>query len=76
VALLVKLARQEHGRTRWSIAAFAAWRVVKPGVRLIRRALGRDPLPAGVLWHMWRDSWRGLLSYHAALTTMLIELPI
>lgn len=54
---------------RASVAAFLGWRLLKPGVRLLRRAAGRDPLPAAALLRMWADCWRGLAAYPAALRT-------
>lgn len=53
-------------RARAPIAGYVAWRLVKPGVRLIRRALGRDPLPASVLVSMWWNCWAGLVAYPGA----------
>jgi len=66
VAFLVKAALQSRGRTRREVAAFLAWRLAKPGARLVQRALGRDPLPAAVLARMWAHCWRGLVAYPAA----------
>lgn len=66
VALLTKTARGARGRARLPILAFLGWRLVKPGVRLVRRAVGRDPVPALVLARMWWGCWRGLVAYRAA----------
>lgn len=66
IAWLSKAARDARGTARWPILAFLAWRLVKPGVRLARRAAGADPLPAAMLARMWSASWRGLISYRAA----------
>ncbi len=66
VAFLVKHLRRARGRERVSLLGFLAWRLVKPGVRLVRRAVRRDPLPAAVLWRMWGACWRGLTAYGAA----------
>ncbi len=66
VAFLCKTAARERGRRRIEILAFLLWRLVKPGVRLLRRAAGRDPLPAAVLARMWLETWRGLWAYGAA----------
>jgi glycosyltransferase involved in cell wall biosynthesis len=52
--------------TRAPVAGYLAWRLVKPGVRLVRRALGRDPLPAPVLLRMWWNCWAGLVAYPKA----------
>lgn len=54
---------------RGSVAAFLGWRLLKPGVRLLRRAAGRDPLPARALLRMWGQCWRGLGAYPAAERT-------
>ncbi|MFN2433314.1 MAG: glycosyltransferase family 2 protein [Gemmatimonadota bacterium] len=60
-AMLLKNAL--HGPRRASLLAFLGWRLLKPGVRLALRALGRDPLPARALVRMWGSCWRGLGSY-------------
>jgi GT2 family glycosyltransferase len=46
--------------------AYVSWRLLKPGVRLIRRGLGRDPLPVSVLLRMWWNCWIGLSAYPVA----------
>lgn len=51
---------------RAEIAAFLGWRLLKPGVRLVRRAAGRDPLPASALLRMWWNCLRGLYAYPLA----------
>jgi GT2 family glycosyltransferase len=66
VATLTKAAAAAPMRRRPPILAFLLWRLVKPGVRLTRRVLGRDPLPAMVLLGLWWSSWRGLRAYPAA----------
>jgi GT2 family glycosyltransferase len=63
VAFLVKHTLGTVGRRRLPLLAFLAWRLVKPGARLARRLLGRDPLPASVLLHMWGSCWSGLAAY-------------
>jgi len=67
-ALLAFLAKHlvGGGPTRVPLAGYVAWRLVKPGVRLLRRAVGRDPLPASVLATMWWNCWAGLVAYPAA----------
>jgi GT2 family glycosyltransferase len=55
-----------RGPARMSLAGYLAWRLAKPGVRLVRRALGRDPLPAPVLLRMWWNCWTGLTAYRKA----------
>lgn len=66
VALVVKILARTRGRRRAPIAAFLAWRLLKPGHRLARRAMGRDPLPASLLLRMWGDCLRGLWAYPLA----------
>jgi glycosyltransferase involved in cell wall biosynthesis len=66
VAMLVKAAFTARHLSRISILLFLCWRLVKPGVRLVRRAVGRDPLPSGILLRMWWNGFRGLGSYSAA----------
>ena len=51
---------------RMELAGYLSWRLVKPGVRLVRRAAGRDPLPAPVLARMWWNCWVGLVAYPRA----------
>jgi GT2 family glycosyltransferase len=65
VAFLMKsLARAETGRA--PIAAFLTWRLLKPGARLVRRAAGRDVLPARALLSVWADALRGVRAYPTA----------
>jgi GT2 family glycosyltransferase len=53
--------------SRWvPLLAYVSWRLVKPGVRLVRRGLGRDPLPVSVLLRMWWNCWIGLSAYPVA----------
>lgn len=66
IAVLAKGLRRTRGRRRWGVAAFLAWRLMKPGTRLARSAVGRDPLPAGALLRLWGACWRGLATYPAA----------
>ena len=66
MAMLVKSFRQARGRMRWSVLAFLLWRLLKPGMRLIRRTLGRDPVPAASLFRMWWHCLFGLTAYHTA----------
>jgi GT2 family glycosyltransferase len=68
-ALLAFLSKHLMGRgggSRGPLAGYLAWRLVKPGVRLVRRAVGRDPLPAPVLARMWWNCWAGLVAYPRA----------
>jgi glycosyltransferase involved in cell wall biosynthesis len=66
-AFLVKHLRGADSRQRLSLAGYLAWRLTKPGVRLLRRALGRDPLPVSVLGRMWWNCWAGLGAYGKAM---------
>ncbi len=66
IAVLTKSAAAARGSTRWGILAFLAWRLVKPGLRLLRRAAGRDPLPARALLRVGGACWRGLTTYPEA----------
>ncbi len=62
-ALLGKSVRRSRGSRRAGVALFLAWRLAKPGFRLIRRLLGRDPLPARTLLDMWVGCWQGFTTY-------------
>jgi GT2 family glycosyltransferase len=66
VAFLVKTLRFLRGRRRLAVFAFLGWRLGKPGVRVLRRLLGLDPLPLPVLLRMWAHTWRGLGAYRVA----------
>lgn len=66
IALLTKMAVRTGGRARVPVLAFLVWRLTKPAVRLIRRAAGRDPLPAPVLLRMWWHCLAGLTAYPRA----------
>lgn len=67
IAFLTKSVRNARGLKRASILAFLCWRLVKPGLRLLRRLAYRgDPLPAILILRLWAASWRGLTSYHQA----------
>jgi glycosyltransferase involved in cell wall biosynthesis len=63
VAMLTKAALETRGRRRWGVLVFWVWRLLKPGVRLVRRMAGLDPLPAPVLASMWWHAARGPASY-------------
>jgi GT2 family glycosyltransferase len=67
IAMLTKHTVRTPGRRRWGVAAFLGWRLLKPGVRLAKRLVGRDPLPAGLLLRMWAHCWRGLVAYPRAV---------
>jgi len=67
IAFLTKSFRAARGHRRFVILAFLSWRLLKPGLRLLRRLAFRDePLPATALWRLWGASWRGLASYAQA----------
>lgn len=66
LAFLSKHLVQPGAAGRAELAAYLAWRLLKPGVRLVRRGLGRDPLPAGVLLRMWWHCWAGVAAYPRA----------
>ena len=65
VAFLAKHLVTDRGG-RPALAGYTGWRLAKPAVRLLRRALGRDPLPAPVLLRMWWNCWVGLVAYPRA----------
>lgn len=66
VAFLSKTVVRSRGRQRLDVLAFLLWRLVKPGARLVKRAAGRDPLPARALWQMWGNAIMGGPAYLAA----------
>ena len=66
IAMLTKALTNAGGKQRVSIFIFLLWRLMKPGMRLIRRAVGKDPLPARALMSLWWHCWRGLFAYPAA----------
>ncbi len=68
VAFLVKSARAARGWKRVTIVAFIGWRLIKPGLRLIRKLLtGKDPLPTPLLGRLWLNGWRGVRTYGRAV---------
>ncbi|MBA3555785.1 MAG: hypothetical protein H0W29_13630, partial [Gemmatimonadales bacterium] len=66
LAFLGKHVVKPEGSERAALFGYLVWRLVKPGVRLVRRGLGRDPLPAGVILRMWWNCWAGLTAYPRA----------
>jgi ABC-type polysaccharide/polyol phosphate export permease len=66
IAFLTKSFVRARGWTKLQILAFLVWRLLKPGVRLIRRLVGRDPLPVSVIFRMWWNCWRGIRAYSGA----------
>jgi GT2 family glycosyltransferase len=63
IAFLLKSLIHANPRGAPQLALFLFWRLMKPAARLVRRAFGRDPLPASALLSMWAACWRGLVSY-------------
>lgn len=66
LAFLAKHLMRSDSRSRPALLGYTGWRLAKPGVRLLRRAVRRDPLPAKVLVRMWWNCWVGLLIYPRA----------
>lgn len=69
VAFLAKTLVSVRGRERMSVLTFLVWRLLKPGVRLAMRSVGRDPLPAGALLRMWGNAILGPAAYLGARRT-------
>ena len=68
-ALLAFLCKQvSHSSLRGAVPllVYLSWRLLKPGVRLVRRGLGHDPLPIAVLLRMWGNCFMGLGAYPLA----------
>lgn len=63
VTFLCKSVVTTPGWDRLAVMGFLGWRLAKPAVRLVRRTLHLDPLPAGMLWRMGVHAWAGLGSY-------------
>ena len=66
LAFLSKQVSRASVRSGLPLLAYLSWRLLKPGVRLVRRVLGRDPLPPGVLLRMWGNCFMGLSAYPLA----------
>jgi GT2 family glycosyltransferase len=66
LAFLSKHASRASFKSGAPLLAYLTWRLLKPGVRLVRRGLGRDPLPTSVLLRMWWNCWAGLGAYRRA----------
>jgi GT2 family glycosyltransferase len=66
VTVLTKAVTRPKSVQRFRVLAYLCWRLIKPGVRLLRRAVRRDPLPAALLLRMWWQCWLGLGTYPAA----------
>lgn len=63
VTVLTKIVSGADTRQRLPVFPYLCWRLMKPGVRLLQRARGRDPLPARLLLRMWWQCWLGLGTY-------------
>jgi len=63
IALVTKAVLLSRGSKRVGAVAFLSWRLMKPGVRILRRAIGRDPLPCSLLLRIWWNCWRNLGLY-------------
>lgn len=66
VAFLKKSFHYATGYRKFSLLLFLTWRLLKPGVRLIARLIGRDALPVKIILKIWWESLRGLFAYKAA----------
>lgn len=66
LAFLSKHVTRATFKTWLPLLVYAGWRLLKPGVRLVRRGLRRDPLPSAVLLRMWWNCWAGLGAYPLA----------
>jgi GT2 family glycosyltransferase len=66
IAVLVKMAASTTGRARFGALAFLGFRLLKPGIRILRSMFGQDPLTLGALVGLWCACWRGLGAYRAA----------
>jgi hypothetical protein len=62
-AFLAKAVAQARGRQRFEVLAFFLWRLLKPGVRLTKGLVGRDPLPPLALLRMWGNALLGGPAY-------------
>jgi GT2 family glycosyltransferase len=66
LAFLAKHLVRSDSKSRPALLGYTGWRLAKPGFRLLRRAVRRDPLPARVLVRMWWNCWLGLSVYPRA----------
>lgn len=64
MAFLIKTLVTERGRARLGVALFLAWRMIKPGWRLVKRLIGRDDLPFNLLVRSLFYTITGLGGYH------------
>jgi len=63
LAFLIKTVTCTHGWRRLSVLVYLIWRLLKPGARIMRHIMGRDPLPVSFLLRMWWSCWRGVADY-------------
>lgn len=66
VAMLTKALSTSRGTQRGLVSMFLVWRLIKPGIRLLRRIAGQDPLPMSVLIRLWWHCMLGMKSYAEA----------
>lgn len=66
IAMLTKALIATPGRQKLTVLVFLGWRLVKPGVRLLRRVAGKDPLPVTAILRLWWKCWQGLFAYPSA----------
>lgn len=59
IAFLKKSVSQSHGLHRIIVLAYMLWRLCKPGIRLLKRSVRADPLPAAILWKIWKETLKG-----------------
>lgn len=67
IATLTKFVRVAPGARKVPVMIFLLWRLAKPFVRLLRRMVGQDPLPAALLSRLVIHAWSGLAAYPAAV---------
>lgn len=66
VAMVTKAALTSKGKQKFVVLAYLLWRLWKPGLRLIRRTIGKDPLPYGALFRLWWHCLLGVPAYPVA----------
>jgi GT2 family glycosyltransferase len=66
IAFLTKAIFLESLDGRAAVLAFLGWRLIKPILRIMKRSIGQDVLPAVLLIDMLKSSWLGLGSYYAS----------
>jgi GT2 family glycosyltransferase len=66
LTFLLKTVICARGLGRLPVLFYFIWRLLKPGVRLAKRLVRHDPLPASVLFRMWLGCWRGFAYYRNA----------